>query len=116
MGGERRGEEGLFADAEAREDGVEDFGRGYLAGDGAEVVEGVAEVDGEEVGWEAVVEALEGSGEGLLDAEECVAMAGVGEEDVGVGGVAGGVDECPTKVVEAGAGEGGEGEGGVGSW
>ena len=40
----------LLADAEAREDGAEDFIGDHLAGDGAEVVEGIAQVDGHEVG------------------------------------------------------------------
>ena len=49
---------GLFSDAEAGEDGGEDFVGGDLSGDGAEVVEGVAEVYGEEVGREVVIESL----------------------------------------------------------
>ena len=42
----------LFADAEAGEDGVEEVGGGDGAGDGAEVVEGFADVLGYEVGGE----------------------------------------------------------------
>ena len=40
----------LFSHAEARKDGAEDFVGGHLAGDGAKVVEGIAEVDDHEVG------------------------------------------------------------------
>lgn len=40
----------LFTDAEAGEDGCDDFRRGDGAGDGGEVVEGFAEVLGYEVG------------------------------------------------------------------
>ena len=36
-----------FPDAEAGEDGLEDFGGGDLAGDGGEVVDGLAEVLGD---------------------------------------------------------------------
>lgn len=39
----------LFSDAEAGEDGLEDFGGGDGAGDGAEVVDDFAEVLGDEV-------------------------------------------------------------------
>lgn len=46
----------LFADAEAVEDVVEDFGGGYFAGDGAEVVECVADVDYYEVGGGVVLQ------------------------------------------------------------
>lgn len=41
-----------FADAEGREDGGEEVGGGYGAGDGTYVVEGLADVLGYQVGWD----------------------------------------------------------------
>ena len=43
-----------FADAEARKDGVEELGGGDVAGDVAEVGDGLAHVFGDEVGRDAV--------------------------------------------------------------
>lgn len=49
----------LFADAEAGEDGGEDFGGGDGTGDGTEMVDGFAEVLGDEVAGEVGVEAVD---------------------------------------------------------
>lgn len=55
----------LLADAEAGEDGGEDFVGGDGAGDFAEVVEGFADVLGDEVAGEVGVEGVDGAGYGL---------------------------------------------------
>ena len=48
----------LFTDAEAGEDGLEDFGGAYGAGDGGKVVDGLAEVLGKEVAGKVGLKAL----------------------------------------------------------
>ena len=60
----------LFPDAKISKDVPEDFVGGDFTNDGAEVVDGFADVLGGEVGWEA-------GGEAFTDAEE--GGAGVGE-------------------------------------
>ena len=60
----------LFPDAEVSEDFAEDFVCGDFTNDGAEVVDGFADVLGDEVG-------RDGEGEAFLGAEE--GGAGVGE-------------------------------------
>lgn len=49
----------LLADAEAREDGGEDVGSGDVAGDGGEVVDGLADVLGDEIGGKGGLEAVD---------------------------------------------------------
>ena len=68
----------LFSDAEAVEDGLEDLGGGYGAGDCGEGVDGLAEVLGEEVGGEAEVYAVDQLGEGVGGFGEGGVVAGVG--------------------------------------
>ena len=60
----------LFPDAEILEDVSQDFVGGDFTDDGADVVDGFADVLCGEVGWEA-------EGESFLDAEE--GSAGIGE-------------------------------------
>lgn len=48
-----------FADAEAGEDGGEDVGSGDVAGDGGEVVDGLADVLGDEIGGKGGLEAVD---------------------------------------------------------
>lgn len=70
-----------FADAEAGEDGGEDGGGGDGAGDGGEVVDGGAEVLGNEVAGEVGVEAVKdglGGGGGRF---EVFGVAQVGDDD-----------------------------------
>lgn len=55
----------LLADAEAGEDGLEDFGGGDGAGDGGEVMEGFAQELGGKVGGDAVAEGFDEVGDGL---------------------------------------------------
>lgn len=72
---------------------MEDFGGGYLAGDCGEVVEGFAEVLGEEVGGGCRAQAVEEGAGGDGGGAEGVGVAGVGDEDgvfVAGGGVASG--------------------------
>ena len=76
----------LRADAEAGEDGGEDVGGGDGAGDGGEVVEGFADVLGDEVAGEVGGEAVDYKAQGCGGREEGAVMAGVGYND-GVGGV-----------------------------
>ena len=74
-----------FADAEVGEDGLEDFGGGDGAGDGGEVVDGFAEVLGDEVGGKGGVESV---GDGAKEAcgfAEGVGVALVCDDDVGSG-------------------------------
>ena len=68
----------LFPDAELAEDLAEDFVGGDGAGDGAEVVEGGAEVLGDEVGGDAGVQARQGGVEGVGGLAEGLVVAGVG--------------------------------------
>lgn len=76
----------LLSDAEAGEDGGEDVGGGDGAGDGGEVVEGFADVLGDEVAGEVGGEAVDYKAQGCGGREEGAVMAGVGYDD-GVGGV-----------------------------
>lgn len=48
-----------LADAEAGEDGGEDVGSGDVAGDGGEVVDGLADVLGDEIGGKGGLEAVD---------------------------------------------------------
>ena len=78
-----------FTDAEFLEDGLEEVGGGDGAGDGGEVVEGGAEVLGDEVAGEACAESLEDGRGGGCCLAECLGMADVGDKDgVLVGGAA----------------------------
>ena len=79
------GENWLFSDAEILEDVAENFVGGDFADDGADVVEGFADVLGEEVG-------REGIGDAFPCADEGVAGVGKGLEVAGVR------DECGTGV------------------
>ena len=94
----------LFADAEAGEDGGEEVGGGDVADDGGEGGDDGAEVLGDEVagdggaggeGGDDGVEGEEGVGKGL-------AVAGVGDDDVGlVEVVAGGAEYGGAECVES---------------
>ena len=70
---------GLFSDAETGEDCAEDFVGGDLASDGAEVVEGVAEVDDYEVGGKTVGNTFAYMQQGLADMTEGVVVSHVGK-------------------------------------
>ena len=74
---------GLFSDAETGEDGAEDFVGGDLASDGAEVVEGVAEVDDHEVGGQSGGEAFGNMQQGLVYVAEGFVVPHVGEHHIG---------------------------------
>lgn len=52
------------------------------AGDLGEGVEDLTEVLGEEVAWEAVVEAVDYALQMVVSSGECVVMASVGDDDV----------------------------------
>lgn len=83
---------GLLADAEFREDVVQDFvgGDGAAAGDGAEGGDDGADLLGEEVGGQGV-EACDGAVEGRAGIGEGLEMAAVGN-DGGAVEKGGGVD------------------------
>lgn len=81
-----------LSDAEAAEDGAEDFIGGDLTRDGAKVVEGVAEVYDHEVGGQALREAFTHMGEGIENPQEGVVVAHIGEE------------RCPLKAGGIGTG------------
>ena len=78
----------LFADAEVGEDFAEDVVGGDFAGDFAEPVEAFAYVLVEEVAAEAVVQAVDGAGDGVAGTGQGLVMAGVGDDD-GVAGYVG---------------------------
>ena len=82
------------------------------AGDFGEGVEGEAEVFGEEVATEIVVEAVEDTLQVGVGAGEGFVMTGVGDDDVVVGGLGGGIKELLAERVEADAELGGDGDGG----
>ena len=70
----------LLSDAEIRKDVSQDFVGGDFADDGAEVVDGFADVLGGEVGREAGGEAVADAKEGSAGVSECLNMALVGDE------------------------------------
>lgn len=72
----------LFADAELGEDVVEDFVGGDLAGDGAKVVEDLAEVFAQQVGGKAFVEGLQGAAKGVAGLAERLGVAAVRDDGV----------------------------------
>ena len=74
---------GLFSDAETGEDCAEDFVGGDLASDGAEVVEGVAEVDDHKVGGQLVCKSLGHMQQRLFHMAEGIVVAHVGEHYIG---------------------------------
>lgn len=76
-----------LADAELGEDSVEDFVGRYAAGDGAEVVEDLADVFAQQVGREVVGESRTGGAESFRGAEQRLVVTGVGDY-----GAAGGCD------------------------
>ena len=91
----------LLSDAEVGENVVEGFlGSDLAAGDVGEVGEGEAEVFGEEVAGELVVETLEDVEEALVGTEKSVVVAGIGDDDVGVGGVGSGGKDLGAEFVE----------------
>ena len=71
----------LLADTEAGEDGGEDGGGGDGAGDGGEVVDGGAEVLGNEVAGEVGVEAVKDGLSGGGGRFEVFGVAQVGDDD-----------------------------------
>ena len=75
----------LFPDAKLPEDVAKDFVGGDLAGDGAEVVEGFAEILGDQVGRGAGEDAGAGEGEGAGGCGKGVEMPGVGDQSGGSG-------------------------------
>ena len=85
----------LFADAEAREYGAEDFVGGDFADDFGEVVETEAEVFADEVAGEAGCEGGLDAADGVEGLCEDFGVAEVGDYDVGVAdfGETGGVEE-----------------------
>lgn len=90
------------------EDGLEDLGGGYGAGDGGEGVDGLAEVLGEEVGGEAEVYSVDQLGEGVGGFGEGGVVAGVSHNHAFVVGKSGGGggEYGFAQVAYAGAGEG----------
>ncbi len=70
----------LLADAEVGEDVVEEGVGGDGAGDGAEVVEGLADVLGDEVGGDAVLDGVDGAAEGVGAVGEGFVVAAVGHD------------------------------------
>jgi len=122
VGGERKGVLrqdlgrflSLLADAESGEDSAEDFFRDEGPADGAEVVEGVCELEGDQFDLVHGVGLQEGVG--LFEADvgglEFVSLAG-GEGEGFAGEVVGGVEalgEVGLEVVEALSGGGADGE------
>ena len=71
----------LLADAKPRKNLTQHFVRSDGAGDGAEIVQGGAEVLGDEVGRGAGVEGAEGGVEGFGGVSEGFVVAGVGDQD-----------------------------------
>lgn len=69
-----------FTDAEVGEDVVEEGVGGDGAGDGAEVVEGLADVLGDEVGGDAVLDGVDGAAEGVGAVGEGFVVAAVGHD------------------------------------
>ena len=91
----------LLAHAEVGEDVVEGFLRGDLAaGDFGEDVESLAEVFGEEVTAQFVVETFDDAPDAVVGTEESIVVAGVGDYDVGVGECGGSGDELLLEHVE----------------
>ena len=72
----------LLADAEAREDGVEEGVGGYGAGDRAEMVDGFADILGDEIAGEARVKTLNGTLEGGETLYQGFVVPGVGDNDI----------------------------------
>ena len=110
------GENWLFPDAKILKNVPQDFISGNFADDGADVVEGFAEVLGEEVGGEGVGEAGADADEGVAGVGKGLVVADVGDEDgVGIGDEAAlGGDEGGFQGVKAFAGLGGNGDDGDG--
>ena len=76
----------LLADAKIPEDVPEDFVGGDFADDGADVVEGFADVLGQKVGGEGIIQSFADADEGIAGVGECLVVAGIGDEGgVGVG-------------------------------
>ena len=69
----------LFSDTKIPKNIPQDFVSGDVAGDGAEVVEGFAQVLGEEVGGEGGVEAFADAGQAGLSLGEGLDVTGVGD-------------------------------------
>lgn len=75
-----------FSDAEAGEDGGEDFGGGDVAGDGGKMGYGLAQRLGYQIGRDGAVEAVGDSFDGLKGIGKGCVVACVGDEDVAAGG------------------------------
>lgn len=76
----------LFADAEFRKDVLEDFvgGDGTTGGDGAEVVDDLADIFAQQVGGKVVAETFESSVEGFAGRREGFVMTVVRNDRVAV--------------------------------
>ena len=72
----------LLSDAKILENISEDFVGGDFADDGAEVVEGFADVLGDEVGRKAGAEAILNTGQGRKSVLQGIDMAGIGDYDI----------------------------------
>jgi len=107
-------------DTEVGEDVVEDVFGVDFACDGAEVVEGLAEGGGTEVGGEAAGEAGAHGAQGVGGGGECLVVSEVGDDEGGGRGVSGrsDFDEAVAQGGQAPAGTSGQvedrGRGGVG--
>ena len=75
----------LFTDAEVGEDGGEEGGGGDGAGYGAEVVKGLADVLGYEVGGQAGIHRAAGAAEGGGSRFQGGFVAGIGYYQFGIG-------------------------------
>ena len=71
---------GLFSDTKIPKNIPQNFVGGDVAGDGAEVVEGFAEVLGDKVGGEGSVQTGANAGEAPECVSECLDVALIGEQ------------------------------------
>ena len=72
----------LFADAEMREDVFQNIVGGDFASDGAEVVNGQADILTQQVGGDVVLQGCDGRSEGIASLMQGVIVAAVGDDDV----------------------------------
>ena len=71
----------LLADAEVGEDLAQHLVGGDLAGDGAQVVEALADVLTDQVAGQAVAQAHQGAPNGVMGSGQGLVVAGVGDDD-----------------------------------